>query len=63
LAGLRARNTLQGIRNVLGLAFHIPARSTSVEGHGARAAGAVQGVETQTRRRVDVNLNGQGGSC
>ncbi|MEZ4727617.1 MAG: DUF4157 domain-containing protein [Caldilineaceae bacterium] len=61
LARLRAENTLQAIKDVLGK--HLPMfLRTQVEGHGARAAvaaGEPLGKENVRWRRVDVTLNGQ----
>ncbi|WP_081838957.1 eCIS core domain-containing protein [Thermogemmatispora carboxidivorans] len=62
LSELRAQNTLQAIRDVLGPALALPDRQISVIGHGKTAAlqaGLPDQREDQAWRKVEVVLNGQ----
>jgi outer membrane protein OmpA-like peptidoglycan-associated protein len=62
LSELRAQNTLQAIRDVLGPALALPDRQISVVGHGkmpALQAGSPDQREDQAWRKVEVSLNGQ----
>ncbi|RAQ97512.1 eCIS core domain-containing protein [Thermogemmatispora tikiterensis] len=62
LSELRAQNTLQAIRDVLGPALALPDRQISVIGHGKTAAlqaGSPDQREDQAWRKVEVLLNGQ----
>ncbi|MDX2136647.1 MAG: OmpA family protein [Chloroflexota bacterium] len=62
LSQLRAQNTLQMIRDVLGSRLRIPDNQIGVLGHGetaARNAGSADNVEDAGWRKVLVKLNGQ----
>jgi hypothetical protein len=60
LSLLRAENTLQAIRDILGDRFKIPEKSIKTTGEGqkeAEKAGLTLGVADPRFRRVDVILN------
>lgn len=61
LSNLRARNTLQAIRDIMGSDLHIPPERQSYQGLGeapARAAGVADGQESDAWRKVEVAFNG-----
>lgn len=62
LSDLRAQNTLQAIRDVLGDNLRIPDEQITIQGHGegaAREAGEADDVENEAWRKVEISLNGQ----
>jgi outer membrane protein OmpA-like peptidoglycan-associated protein len=62
LSELRAQNTLQYIRDVIGDQIAIPQDQVRATGHGetaARDAGIADNVEDEAWRKVEVRLNGR----
>ena len=61
LSALRARNTLQAIRDIMGADLAIPPVAQTAEGLGegpARAAGIPDGQESDAWRKVEVSFDG-----
>lgn len=61
LSNLRARNTLQAIRDIMGGDLGVPPERQAYEGLGeapARAAGVPDGEESDAWRKVEVSFNG-----